>query len=191
MWAHDKTYIYTVEAMLHGEYSNVVYAAAAACVLLLVSKKLSALPMFILLALSAKVFVDAQNDVGSTEKGEETAARRAMFGDDEAALGRAGAAAPSSRRPDEEQQLADEERQPPDDEQQSAATNPYAMYSIEEQERRRSQLSFRQPPALRQTGEQRARTLNTMYKELIDSSKRGDPYLRPAGQSSSCKPMRR
>lgn len=41
-----------------------------------------------------------------------------------------------------------------------------------------------------QTGESRARVLNSLYKELLDTSMKGDPALRPEGVNAPCAPLR-
>lgn len=65
-------------------------------------------------------------------------------------------------------------------------------YTDKEMQKRRDEFVFRKVPT-HPTSESRSRVLAAMYQELVDSSVKKDPALRPSGQKSDaeqCTPLR-
>lgn len=156
-------------------------AIVALCAVIACAGRVGALPYVVMALVLAKVVLDTRV---LPARHRSAAARRAMFEDadddvtptedsEQAVSSQSTEAAPSSVL-----------------EQPVRVADPFKLYTIEEQERRRDDFNFRASPSLRQSSDQRTRTLNTMYKELLESSKRGDPYLRPKDATDACRPMR-
>ena len=163
---------------------NCLCAVAAVCVVIACAGRDSSLPYVAIALVLAKLAMDEH---APPVRHRSAAARRAMFAD---GVDDAVATANDSGEGDAQVEESADEPTPSVLDGPSRVADPFKMYTIEEQERRRVDFNFRAPPALRQTSDQRARTLNTMYKELLETSKRGDPYLRPKGATDGCRPMR-
>lgn len=63
------------------------------------------------------------------------------------------------------------------------------VYTPQAQQLRRDEFQFR-PTVEYQTADARERVLNSLYKELLDTSEKRDPALRPVGVVDACEPMR-
>ena len=96
------------------------------------------------------------------------------------------------------------EKKPPSPETEPAAAKPGFhfdnvparphdfAYTDKEMQERRDEFVFRKVPT-HPTSESRTRVLAAMYQELVDSSVKKDPALRPSGQKSDaeqCTPLR-
>tara|TARA_B110000046_G_scaffold181012_1_gene212505 strand:+ start:790 stop:1422 length:633 start_codon:yes stop_codon:yes gene_type:complete len=73
----------------------------------------------------------------------------------------------------------------------TTGVDPYAFaYTNEAMQARREEFAFR-PTPLKQSSESRARMLDNMYQELLDTSLKTDPGLRRVGTTGDgCEPMR-